>query len=370
MIFFYNDLYKNFSYYIALSSSIVYFLCIVVAIFVLAQFFFVFLAKKFSKTSLFYKVLQACRNPFIMISMAFAAFSCIEAAYMNSHTLLFEIKNFNYYIFFKFAVYLSLLWFILNFIQLTEKELIRHQSKFSSFVEINFISTFSLISRIIIILIFGLNFLSMMGFELRTLLTFGGLSGALIGLAGKDLIANFLAILMVNFDRVFDVGDIISIPSLNIEGIVERIAWRLTVVRQFNKIPIYVPNSVFTSSTVQNLSKRSHRFFNEIILVKYSDIEILNQGVESIKSYLNDNVEIDSMNELVIVRILSIDGNFANLNVRCYIIRTAWEDYCRVATQLFAEIRSLLYTKHSIEIFKQDTVYQINMKGEVLKNEK
>ena len=64
---------------------------------------------------------------------------------------------------------------------------------------------------------------------------------------------------MVYLDRPFKVGDWIRSPDKDIEGTVEKIGWRLTTIRTFDKRPLYVPNQVFTNVSVQNPSRMSHR---------------------------------------------------------------------------------------------------------------
>ena len=73
------------------------------------------------------------------------------------------------------------------------------------------------------------------GLSISGLLAFGGVGGLIVGLAAKDLLSNFFGGMMIFFDRPFRVGEFIKSPDRNIEGIVEKIGWRLTVVRTFSK---------------------------------------------------------------------------------------------------------------------------------------
>lgn len=364
-MFYYNYLYENFTYYAALGWSVAELIGIIILSVAIFQYLCIFSRKKLSKRSIVFKLINAIKNPLIMLIIAFALFTCVESAYVNATTLLFSIKTFNYYTFFKFTVSCSIMWFIINFVKLTERELIRYQEKFKGLLEINVVSTFSLIVRIVIIVIFMFHFLNMAGVDIKTLLAFGGIGGVVIGLAAKDLFGNFLGIIMVNFDRIFNVGDAIVIPSLTIEGVVEHIGWRLTMIRQFDKIPIHVPNAVFINAPVRNLSQRTHRFFNETILVKHKSVESLDEGIDEVKMFLKSHVDVDSINESVIVRVTSIDHAFANLNVRCYVSKIDWFDYCDIMTGLFAGIKKLLAEKFGHEIFLQNTNYQVNVEDSV-----
>ena len=89
--------------------------------------------------------------------------------------------------------------------------------------------------------------------------------------AAKDLLANFFGGLTIYLDRPFAVGDWIRSPDREIEGTVERIGWRLTLIRTFDKRPLYIPNAVFTTIAVENPSRMHNRRIYETIGIRYDD---------------------------------------------------------------------------------------------------
>lgn len=99
-----------------------------------------------------------------------------------------------------------------------------------------------------------------LGFSLSGVLAFGGIGGIAVGFAAKDMLANFFGGLAIYLDRPFIVGEWIRSPDHEIEGTVEHIGWRQTRVRAFNKNPIYVPNSLFSTIVVETPTRtRSSR---------------------------------------------------------------------------------------------------------------
>ena len=76
---------------------------------------------------------------------------------------------------------------------------------------------------------------------------------------------------MIHLDRPFALGDWVSSPDRDIEGVVEHIGWRLTVIRSFDKRPIYIPNSLFTQIVVKNPSRMTNRRIFEYIGVRCDD---------------------------------------------------------------------------------------------------
>ena len=94
---------------------------------------------------------------------------------------------------------------------------------------------------------------------------------------------------MIYFDKPFKIGDWIRSPDRSIEGTVETIGWRLTVIRTFDKRPLYVPNSVFTNIAVENPRRMSNRRINETIGVRYDDMKSVSKIVDDIKAMLSSH---------------------------------------------------------------------------------
>jgi MscS family membrane protein len=135
--------------------------------------------------------------------------------------------------------------------------------------------------------------MQVMGFSVSGVLAFGGLGGIAVGFAAKDLLANFFGGLTIYMDRPFVVGETIRSAEKTIEGKVEHIGWRLTRIRGLNKSAIYVPNAVFTTIVVENISRITHRRINETIGLRYADIAVVEAIALAVKSMLENHEAID-----------------------------------------------------------------------------
>ncbi len=133
-----------------------------------------------------------------------------------------------------------------------------------------------------------------LGFSVTSILAFGGVGGIVVGFAARDLLANFFGAAVVFFDRPFSVGDWIRSPDSEIEGTVEEIGWRVTRVRTFDKRPLYVPNSKFTSITIENPSRMSNRRIYETIGVRYDDVPVVAGILDDVRAMLRSHPEIDT----------------------------------------------------------------------------
>ena len=149
------------------------------------------------------------------------------------------------------------------------------------------------VGLIFITIISALIGLGILKIPLSGLLTFGGITGAALAFASQSMIANFFGGLFIYFDRPFVIGDWISSPEKSLEGVVEHIGWRLTVIRSLDRRPIYVPNSIFTSTIVANPSRMTHRRINQNVTVSHADAEKLPEIMESIRQILRETPAID-----------------------------------------------------------------------------
>lgn len=158
----------------------------------------------------------------------------------------------------------------------------------------------SKVARLIILTIGLLTVMQTLGVSLRGLLTFGGVGGLIVGLAAKDLLSNFFGGLMIYFDRPFKVGEWIRSPDREIEGTVERIGWRMTIIRTFDKRPLYVPNSVFSNIIVENPSRMKNRRIYETVGLRYQDADKMATIVAQVRKMLENHEDIDAQQTLIV----------------------------------------------------------------------
>lgn len=131
------------------------------------------------------------------------------------------------------------------------------------------------------------------GRNMQTLIAFGGIGGLALAFASQQVISNFFGGLMIYITRPFTIGEWITIPERQIEGHIEEIGWYLTRIRNFEKRPIYVPNSVFAQTIVITPSRMSHERFHNVIGLRYRDIKVVKPIIDAIKTMLIKHPAID-----------------------------------------------------------------------------
>ena len=87
---------------------------------------------------------------------------------------------------------------------------------------------------------------------LASTLTSVGVVGIIVGLAVKDVAANFISGILLLFDRPFALGDFVS--AGNVQGHVEVISLRSTRLRTPEGPVVTVPNSVVAANAITNFS--------------------------------------------------------------------------------------------------------------------
>ena len=204
------------------------------------------------------------------------------------------------------------------------------------------------VTRVIIIVITVLILMQQYGLSITGLLAFGGVGGLVVGLAAKDLLSNFFGGLMIYFDRPFKVGEFIKSPDRNIEGIVESIGWRLTVVRTFSKNVLYIPNSAFSNIIVENATRMTNRRINEIIGLRYEDLSKIPSIVSDIRKTLNSNPDIDQKNQPV-VYFTSFEVSSCDIIVYAFTNTKDWREFLEVKEKVLFEISNII-SKNGAEI--------------------
>ncbi len=191
-------------------------------------------------------------------------------------------------------------WFFLALIRNFARLIVETQIAKGQQVDITTVDGIGKVARILVWVLAGLVILQSMGFSISGVLAFGGIGGIAIGFAAKDLLANFLGGLILHLDRPFKLGESIRSPDKDIDGQVEYIGWRQTALRSRNMDMIYIPNSLFNSIVLVNLSRRSHRRIEEIIGLRYEDLSKLEAICSEARAMLLERADIDTSRDVVV----------------------------------------------------------------------
>lgn len=318
-----------------------------------AKLLFDRLARKLDATHNLYDdaLLDALRRPLgvgiWVIGVSFAAEVVGGEAQAEIFDYIDEVRD--------VAVVSLLVWFALRFIGFIERQIVTGEHTQPA-VDRTTASAIAKLLRAAVLITGALLVLQAFGFSISGVLALGGIGGIAISFAAKDLLANFFGALMIFFDRPFSVGDWIRSPDRDIEGTVEEIGWRLTRIRTFDKRPLYVPNAVFATLAVENPSRMLNRRIYETIGIRYSDIDVMGDVVEEVKTMLEAHQEIDTSQTLM-VNFVAFNASSIDFFVYCFTKTTVWVEFHRIKQDVLLQIAAIIES-HGAEIaFPTRTVH-------------
>lgn len=250
------------------------------------------------------------------------------------------------------GVLLCITWFLLGLTRGAERELTRGSDP----VDQHTAEAIGKLVRLAVIITAALVILQTLGFSISGVLAMGGIGGIAVGFAAKDLLANFFGAFIVYLDRPFVVGDWIRSPDRSIEGTVEKIGWRLTVIRDFQSRPIYVPNSVFTSIIVENPSRMSNRRIYETIGLRYSDLTSMDTVVSQVGEMLKNHPEIDTGKTLM-VNFNEFADSSVDFFIYCFTNTTQWVKFHEVKQDIMLRIAGIIEANHAEIAFPTSTIH-------------
>ncbi len=101
------------------------------------------------------------------------------------------------------------------------------------------------------------------------ILTVAGASAVVLGFAFKDIGENFIAGIILSFNRPFDVNDTVEIGE-NF-GKVKTLEFRYTKIKTFDGKDVYIPNSMVLTQPVTNYTEDGYYRWNFLVGVAYED---------------------------------------------------------------------------------------------------
>lgn len=118
-----------------------------------------------------------------------------------------------------------------------------------------------------------------------------GLGSVAIGFAFKDIFENFFAGMLILLRQPFQIGDFIEVED--IDGKIENITIRDTVVRQTDGQPVIIPNSLLFKNPVTVRTDKDRRRTRVVCGVGYGEDvdkarEVIADAVKSADSVLQD----------------------------------------------------------------------------------
>ena len=209
----------------------------------------------------------------------------------------------------------------------------------------------------ILIFILGLAaVLELWGIKIGPIIAGLGLFGVAVALGAQDLFKNLISGILVLVEKRFKIGDWISVDGV-IEGIVEKIGFRSTSIRKFDKSLAIIPNFQFAENAVINVSETSSWRIRWAITLQYdTTIDQLKKIRDEIEAYINKSEDFNQ-SAGVAVRIEKFSDSSIDLLVRCFTKSNSWNDWLEVKERLAIEIKQIVEGNKASFAFPSQSIY-------------
>lgn len=181
-----------------------------------------------------------------------------------------------------------------------------------------------------------------------------GLGGLALALAAQNALANIFGGLIIILEKPFTIGDWIKTPS--VEGTVETITFRSTLVRGFDQAIITVPNSALANEAITNFSRMGkRRIFYHLGLTYSTTVEEMQTCVSRIRKMLHDHPEIHP--ETVMVNFEHFGESSLDIMIYCFTNTTVWHEYLRVREDVNLKIMAIVDDMNLTIAYPSRTLY-------------
>ena len=254
------------------------------------------------------------------------------------------------------GVITAVTWFLIRFIKRMQENFVQKQRLEDPAYDRTTADAIAKLLAFSVAITAFLVILQTMGYSISGVLAFGGIGGIAVGFAARDLLANFFGGFMIYMDRPFSVGEWIRSPDREIEGTVEKIGWRLTHIRTFDKRMLFIPNSLFNTISIENPSRMSHRRIKETIGIRYDDAGKMGAIIADVKKMLQEHDEIDS-NQTLIVNFDTFAPSSLDFFIYTFTKTTDWIKFHEVKQDVLLKIIDIIESHGAQCAFPTSTVH-------------
>tara|TARA_B100001287_G_scaffold275356_1_gene282762 strand:- start:71 stop:1210 length:1140 start_codon:yes stop_codon:yes gene_type:complete len=219
--------------------------------------------------------------------------------------------------------------------------------------------------KILVIVLGTVAILELWGIRVGPVIAGLGLFGVAVALGAQDLFKNLISGIMILMEKRFTVGDVILVSG-EVEGVVEQIGFRSTLVRRFDSTPVMVPNYKFAEQSVTNYTRRHHRRIRWLIGLEYrTTIDQLRNIRDEINNLIKDeNSYAKNDNASFYVRIDSFSESSIDILVQAFTVTNEWGEYLKIKENLAVKIIEIVEKNKAGFAFPSQSIYFENLSND------
>lgn len=231
--------------------------------------------------------------------------------------------------------FMSIGWIIMRLLDILSRRLHvtadpRQQALYSSMMPLAL-----RVAKIIIFVIALVATLSTWGYNTSTIWAGLGVGSLAVALAAQKTLENFFGGVSVIGDRPVLVGDFCRVGDM--VGTVEDIGLRSTRIRTLDRTVVTVPNSQFSTMTLENFAKRDKMWFHPKFNLRLDTTpDQIRQVMDSFTEILKNHPEVEIGG--VPLRFTGVADYSFTLEIFAYVLTPDYDRYLQVQSELYLKM--------------------------------
>ena len=212
--------------------------------------------------------------------------------------------------------------------------------------------------KVLILILGAAAVLELWGIKIGPIIAGLGLFGVAVALGAQDLFKNLISGILVLVERRFQVGDWIFVEGV-IEGTVESIGFRSTVVRRFDKSLATIPNFQFAENAVINNSLTTNRRINWVIGLEYrTTSDQLVKIKDEIEQYIKGSELFSKTGDTFLtVKIEQFAASSIDIRLICFTKTKHYLEWMSVKDTLALAIKTIVEKNKASFAFPSTSIY-------------
>ena len=193
--------------------------------------------------------------------------------------------------------------------------------------------------KIVVMLLAVISWMDNLGYQVTTILAGLGVGGVAVALAAQKSLENLIGSITIYASQPVHVGDFCKFGKTI--GTVEEIGLRSTQLRTLARSVVHIPNAMFASGEIENLTQRDKILYRTRLRLSYDDKpEQVRQVLAGIRELIDSHEFIDAENSRV--RFLEFGEYAQELEVYIYIKTKDFAEYLEHREDINLQINDIV----------------------------
>ncbi|MGB1466095.1 MAG: mechanosensitive ion channel family protein [Alcanivorax nanhaiticus] len=202
------------------------------------------------------------------------------------------------------------------------------------------------ILKMIAIVVIFLLWLSDSGYDITTVLTGLGIGSIAVALAAQKTLENVIGAFTLYIAKPIQPGDFCKVGD--IAGVIEEIGLRSTRIRRMDRSVVYVPNSVLSSASIENISESDFRRYQRDLHIRLgASSDQLRNLLADLRRLIYSHPRLTD--RAARVRFVEILRDSYRIQINCYVDSSEWSQFLAVSEDLNLRILTLL-DSHGLQL--------------------